>query len=298
MMKAVGSKNAYDSQGPIESMLRSSGSEPSACIAFPAVWFSRKVSNRVEFSVHVEGQLRRVKAKGGGSFNPYGSEGPTSLSQDSVHLEEPDEDLGIRDIVQVRDLEADILDPQYFNLAVWGSEGYRYRSPIRDGDLWRRGWHELEGVTMQGLRTRGLGACEELGEFTRNVVGEVELACVNVRERVVAALPHTWQQVEGLVNIAGSLKELQRMFWFDYIVPVMIRTLVEDGVHVDSTHEPPCPEATIFVRFLKQRDLGTFESCQQDVQAIVCVLKEQQFLSVQAVDDALRNLFQRCNEVG
>ena len=123
-----------------------------------------------------------------------------SLSQDCMDFGRSSESLEVTESLKVGDLEADLLDPCYFNLAVWGSDGYRYRAPIRDGKLRRRARHEFEGVTMQGVRTRGLGACgldAMLGEFTCYSVGEVELACINVRERVAAALPHSSQQVTG-----------------------------------------------------------------------------------------------------
>ena len=88
------------------------------------------------------------------------------------------------------------------------------------------------------------------------------------------------------------------MFWFDYIVPVFTEALIEEGMPLETTHENPCPEAGMFMRSLKKKSLVAFERCQQDVQAIICVEKEQQLLSKRAFDDAMRNLFVRCNEVG
>ena len=111
------------------------GSEARSGVAVRFPMLSSKARSQVVRSIHEEGQLRRRKAKGGGSFNPYGSEGPMSLSQDCMDFGRSSGSLEVTESLKVRDLVADLLDPCYFNLAVWGSDGYRYRAPIRDGKL-------------------------------------------------------------------------------------------------------------------------------------------------------------------
>jgi len=60
-----------------DSLFCMSGTDARHCVAALFPRLSCNARTQVVRSIHAEGQLRRRKLKGGGSFNAYGSEGPT-----------------------------------------------------------------------------------------------------------------------------------------------------------------------------------------------------------------------------